>query len=498
MAVFVPALRPGAREPAPWGRIPGPLACAGIGLAGAVIVGVGAALGPLAGVAALIAVGVGLATLANPAIGALIIVAVAPATSGLARGLPVPGLRLSEVIAAGLGFLIFLTRRRRARVPWTAFEWAALAYVVATAGLGGFDLLSRGETLTSQDIGGLFGPLQFLILYLAVASAITTDALRRRAIALLLASSVPVSILALLQQANVAGARGLIAVLTGTDIYTVDATDTAGVARATGPFPHWHQLGAFLAIVILIAVGVLLDRRVKVLSPRVVTGILLLATIALVQTVTITAIVIALAGVLALGAWYGRLRTVLKVLIPLMLVASIAFAPLIVGRYQSQFAVTTGSARNTLVPSTIAYRYEVWTQQWFPLLDGRWLTGFGPDIPSTVAWPYPESLYLEMVLRGGLPLLFVLVALMVIWGARAGPLVASEDPTRRLLGRLTVYLMVSLGVAHIIVPYFVDSGTPHLLWALAGLTFGGLAARPRADRAPRALKRARSRLAAHA
>src|SRR5215210_2851484 len=102
--------------------------------AGAVVlVGAASAVGPLPGLASLSAAAIGLMVLRRPDLGALVLVGVAPAISGLTRGLPVPGLRASELLVAGLALLILLTSRGHGAVPWRAFDWLALAYVIATA-----------------------------------------------------------------------------------------------------------------------------------------------------------------------------------------------------------------------------------------------------------------------------------------------------------------------------------------------------------------------------
>jgi len=72
----------------------------------------------------------GLLVMQYPAHAALFLAGVVPAISGLRRGLPVPGLRPSEILIAFCGSAVLLAvANRRDRTPWQMFAWAALLYV---------------------------------------------------------------------------------------------------------------------------------------------------------------------------------------------------------------------------------------------------------------------------------------------------------------------------------------------------------------------------------
>lgn len=454
--------------------LPGPLTCVGIALVAAVIVGVGASFGPAAGIAALVAVAVGLATLVQPMVGAMVIIALVPVTSGMAQGFPVPGFRLYELIVGGLGSLVLLTRQRRTPVSWGRFEWCLLLYCAATTVLGGVDLIMRGASFGLRDVGSLFGPFQLMIVYLVVATVVVDDHWRRVALRALLFASVPVGILAILQEFNLLGVRQLLETMTGADYFQIAAGYVGGVARATGPFSGWQDLSGYLDVIILLDVWLLLDGRSRVLRKRWLLLVLAVAVVAIIQTATITTIMTALIGSLVLARWYGQLGRTLRRLLPAATVAAVAFLPLVLKRFASQFAKTTGSGRSSLVPSTLQFRWDTWIHQWVPLLQGHWLTGYGPDLPSGIGWQWPDSLYLELTLRGGVPLVLIQLGLMLAWGLKASPLTSVADPLRMGLGRVTLVLLIFLLIGDIIVPYFVDAGLPYVLAILAGLCFGGV------------------------
>lgn len=434
-------------------------------------VGVAAGVNPWAGAAALVAAALGAAAIQWPALAALSLVAVVPAVSGLRRGLPVPGFRLSELLIAGGSVLILLAADRRRAVRWRAFDWLALAYVIATAALGAADLISRGEGFSADSLGTLAGPLQFFLLYRAVVVALPMAEDRRRALAVVLVASVPVALLALLQQFDLAGVRSLMVHATGTDIY-LQQIQNGETPRATGPFPHWHQLGGYLLLVVLLGVGLLLAGSGRVLRRRWLIAIVVVDVAALVQTVTIAAIFGAVGGVLLLGYWLRRPRPVLWGILVAALLAAVVAGPAIRQRFDQQWVKPPGAEGSALIPSTIDFRWQVWNEQYFPVLHGRWLTGYGPNPPPT-RFEFADSLYITLILRGGLILLAVYAAMMVALWALARAAIGDADPERRVVAAVVAATVLLLVFIHVIEPYFLDSGAPHVLWALTGLLVAG-------------------------
>jgi len=419
------------------------------------------------GVAALCAVAVGLIVLSRPAVGALALVAVVPAVSGLARGFPIPGFRLSEVAIAGLASLILLTADREHRAPWQAFDWLALSYVTGTALLGVLDMLRRGDDFTPINVGTLLGPLQFFLLYRAVRTALPYPEQRRQGLRLLLLASVPISVIALLQQRDVWNTRALLATVTDADFSNYYSFELLN--RATGPFPHWHALGGYLFVVILLALGLLLEGTGRVMGRRSLVVVLALALLALMETVTIAPILGVAAGALLLGYWLRRLRRVALFVLASLAVLFLLFAPIFESRYVLQFQPNVAGGGNPFVPETLAYRYDVWTQQYLPALSGRWIAGYGPELPPDIHWRYTESMYITLLLRGGLLLLAVYGGLMLALALAARRLTDDSDPDRRAVARVVFAIVILLVPLHFVMPYFINVGLPHLLWGLAGL-----------------------------
>jgi hypothetical protein len=148
-----------------------------------------------------------------------------------------------------------------------------------------------------------------------------------------------------------------------------------------------------------------------------------------------------------------------------VVIAGSVFAP----RYKEQYQSSTGTQAHGIVPRTVVYRYEVWRDQYVPVLEDRWLAGFGPDLPPDARWKYTESVYVTMLLRGGVLLLGIYLAFMTTLAIRARRLVRAGPPVDVVLGSAVIAIVLVLAVTQIIATYFTTSGTPQVVWALAGL-----------------------------
>jgi hypothetical protein len=455
--------RPPYRHPA--------AAIALLGLGGCLLVGVGAGLGPVPGAGALVAVAFGVLVVRRPDIGAWTLVAAAPVLAGLQRGLPVPSLKLSEVLIVFVGGLVLVSADRDHQRPWRAFDWLALAYVAVTLSVGVYDVLLRDLPVGTDTARAVLSPLQYFVLYRAVLVGLPSAAARRRALFLVLAVSVPESLLAIMQQFHVAGVRGLIPSLTGVDIDTTFGPE-AGGQRATALFPHWQVLAGYEFMVIVLATSLLVDREQRVMPRWALGAVLVLAGAATLTTVTFTALIAAVACGVLLGAWSHRPGRVVPVLVAGAAIGLVAFGPTLSRRATAEFSNPAGD-RAAWVPQTVDYRYRLWTKQYFPVLTGRYVTGYGPDIPPSISFPYTESLYMTLLLRGGI---LLLAAYLLMAAVLLGTAVAARDdpePERRATARALAVALVLLLFMHLIEPYFILTGGSHLIWIAAAIALGG-------------------------
>ena len=151
---------------------------------------------------------------------------------------------------------------------------------------------------------------------------------------------------------------------------------------------------------------------------------------------------------------------------------AILLAPQIAQRVGEQSAVVQGTAGNdrpAYVPQSVAFRYEVWTQQSIPALSGNWLTGVGANVPDSSAWQSTESMYVTLLFRGGILLLAVWALLWYGFWDLAVPWTRSRDPAVSACARFLVVVIPILALMCLIQPYFTYGGSTHLLWLAAAL-----------------------------
>jgi O-antigen ligase len=453
----------------------------------AAVIGLGTGLETRLGAATLAALIAGLVVLLRPATAVLGVVAVAPVICALKRGLLVPGLRPSEVLVAGVAVPVLLFAGSRVPIRWRLFDAMALLYVVGTFALGAGDMLARRSAFTAELNGQLIGPLQYFLLYRSVVVALDTSELRRQAMRLLLFGSIPVAITALLQFFNVGSARPFIkSVVSSVAASSVRYTD-GGLPRATGIMDHWHSLGGYMLVIILLCAGLLLHPRQRVMSRGSLMVVLGFVVLGITLTLTLGPIIGAVVGSIGLGAATGRSRKVMGWLATGALVIVVLLGPFFAARLDQQFESRVGQASGaggpSFLPQTLRYRVEVWQEQYLPLVADNLLTGYGPGLPPYVNWRYTETLYVTLLLKGGLPLLAIYAGLMYAAWLLCRSVASSSraSPDDRCIARVGLTLILILIPMHLINPYFANTGLAHPLWILFGLVAaaaGQLSKRP--------------------
>jgi hypothetical protein len=399
---------------------------------------------------------------------ALLLVATVPVLSGVKRGLPVPGFRLSELLTVVLGGAVLVACGRRSLARPGVLDWLALSYAVATLVLGSIDLLRRDASFDSDNLSGLLGPFQFLVLYRAVEVTATTDAVRRDVLRALLVASVPVALLAILQSLDIDAFVNFGVHLTGSDYRAVFADQ--GFVRATGTFPHWQVAAGYFLTIGVLGFALLMRPGHNVLSDRVLLLVVALDIVALLRTVTTGASTALAVTCVLLAVASGRLRNPLAWPPVIVLVVLVIGGSVLAPRYREQYQpVERGPQAHGIVPRTIVYRYDIWKDQYLPVLEDRWLAGFGPDIPPDARWKYTESVYVTMLLRGGILLLAIYLAFMARLAIEGRRLMRDGPPLDVGIGSAAVAIVLVLAVTQIIATYFTTSGAPQVVWALAAL-----------------------------
>jgi hypothetical protein len=468
--------RPGARAPGgehpEHNRAPHPALVVGGVVLLALIVSGATLIGPVAAVA-LAVLGAGtLVVLMRPATAVLIVTALVPVTSGVQRGYPVPGLRVSEALLVVFLGTVLLTGWTGWRPRWSALEWGTLGYTVATVVFA-----SAGAAINAMSVGpgtlfALLLPVQFLLLSRVLSITLTTYALRRSALRLILMASVPVSVIAFLQYLDVGPVRSIIIELTGAENFE-RAQELGFAARATGPFDHWHVLAGYLLPVVLLGVALLFDRTQQIMSTAGVATCVGASVMAMTLTFTFTTAFGLIVGVALIAARAGRLGGLLKVGAVAAVVLGGLLGPSMGERISEQFEPRAGRNRAAFVPETVDYRFEVWQEQYLPAVADSPVLGYGPELPESITWVYTESMYLSLQLLGGLPLVLAFAALVWTFLTAMAPGQRSRDPSVQAPARAVIAVTIVLIPMHAIFPYFASPGLPHLVWILAGVALGG-------------------------
>lgn len=402
----------------------------------------------------------------------LLLVALVPILSGVERGLPVPGFRISELLTVLLGGAVLAVHHRRALARPSALDWLALAYAVATLVLGAIDLLRRDAPFDSDNLSGLLGPFQFLVLYRAVEVTAEGESMRRDVLRALLLASVPVALLAILQSFDLDPFVDFGVHLTGSD-YRGDFA-IQGFVRATGTFPHWQVAAGYFLVVGVLGFALLMRPGHGVLNDRALMAVFALDTLALLRTVTSGASTALVVTCVVFALLSGRVRNPLTWIPIGVLIVVVLGGSVFAQRYKEQYhPPSNGVQAHGIVPRTIYFRYKIWKDEYLPVLEDRWVTGYGPDIPPDAKWKYTESVYVTMLLRGGVLLLFIYAAFMVKLLLEGRQLVRAGPALEAGIGSATVAIVLVLAVTQVIATYFTTSGAPQVIWTLAALVGAG-------------------------
>ncbi len=390
-----------------WGRV---ARSTGVALGAAVVAGATAGWlinsGPRGGMLALGAVGaylLAVVVLSHPTWGGYVLVGVTPAVSGLGRGVPIPGFRVSEVLIAWVGLILIARAALTGRSPeWTSFDAVAALYVSVSIGMGVIDLI-RGDPggFSAANLGTVFGPVQFVLLYIAVRITVKTEFHRRCAIGTLLAGASVVSLLGIGQRAHVLGLERILPRIT--DSTVAGSWSLVVEGRITSVFPQWQMLSAYEYIVLLIAATCLMRRSPLGLCQVGSHGLGRAGE----RVHRRNGNTNNLFGCVRWRRCVGGVESVRNESDPAsncgVGALGVVFFSLIATRYATQYGDGGGGG---VLPHNAAFRIHVWVSQWLPVISHHILTGVGPTIPTAgVIWTSTESLYVTLLLRGGAPLL---------------------------------------------------------------------------------------------
>lgn len=444
-----------------------------LAVAVAAVVGVSVAVSPLAPLVLLGVVALVTFAWQTPLVAAVTVTAVVPALSGIARGVAVPGLKISELLLIVCAATVFLRRPPRWR-PMTGVDWAWIAFAVVGAALAllhaATSLGFGGDTLLRT---GLLPAFLFLTWW--TASRATRDRADLMVVLrwVLLVSTIP-ALVGVMQYLDVPGVREAIIGVVGDSPLMPEPGE--GNVRVTGPFPIAHSFGGYLLVPVVLASILLLRGDSGVLRRPLLLLVLAVDMVAVVLGVTVTILLWVPIALLLGAAMTRRLGQAAGLLTLAAVVSAVLFSGALESRIEEQ---TTRTAYTTqgAVPQTLQYRIRVWERDYLPLMTEAAPVGFGTDAPETVIFTSTENQYITLVLRGGLPLLTAAVVALGAVGVRAWRRARLPGDAERSAAVTVVAILAFLPVASMVWPYVTNAGLPQSLLAFAG---AALAVGPRA------------------
>jgi hypothetical protein len=393
-----------------------------------------------------------------------VLAAAIPATSGTERGLVLPGLRLSEALSVLLILLAMLMYRQSFGVG-LPLVGICFAYATIYSALNLYNFGARGETSSTLLAQETLGAWPYFALLLAAANLGRNVHFLRRFLELTLALATGQAVLGMFQILRVQPALDLATRVTGNQL--IANLPDWKAPRSVGLFNSWHAYGAYLAIAIVLCVAMLLwvdsarARRWRLLQ----LGTLC---IGVASSLTFAPIMLAFIAASYLAMRAGRGTPVIAAVTALVLVAA---ASPVGTNLQSRIDVQTGAgaASGTLLPQTIAFRISIWREVWWPYISASPFTGFGRPRSLSGDFAYAESMYILLLLIGGIPLLIIFIALILAAWRLASRARTYEATLVRISAEVLFIVLPLFLVFMLIHPYFTDAGGSQLMFLLFGV-----------------------------
>ncbi len=428
------------------------------------VIGAGSLIHPLLGLAAVAGIGIVFASIRRPVLLAYMVTLGVALTSGMQRGGLVPMLKTNEMLLFGAVVLalpvIILKRLKMIKVSLLLLVGQGIL-ILGTVFLPLVAFPLRGIPLSFADQFTYAAPLQYVLLFLLFVYLPLTDVERRNVFIMMVAGAIVVSAVGLLEAARVGPVMELLAKFYPSKQQAV----ASQFGRITSLLNAWNNLGTFFTVSLLLLIGYLqvnwstTKYRNFFLVGVVMSGFGLLASGSF-------AGIIGLAVGLVIISLINRtgLRTMVIVGAVLLLAGGL-LSGFLSQRLQSQFG--SGS----VLPSTLAYRFHLWTTIFIPLMKKYWLLGYQPNF-VTLSWQWAESQYLFLMLRAGI---FALLAhltwigLTLFWLARR---FRSNSSFTRAFTASLFAILIALSIMGFTNEVFTYSGVIDYVWIGLGMLAG--------------------------
>jgi hypothetical protein len=391
-----------------------------------------------------------------------VLLAAVPALSGLRRGLVVPGMRPSEVLISALG-LWWALRFDWRSLRLSRLDWAVLAYAVTEIVLATTGAVRHGGA-NATDLRQAFEPLQFVALYVMASRSLSVHAPSLRLYASMVAFGVAVAGTGIAQRVIDSPGHDVFGRLSGASDTNAIMFQEEGALRASGIFDHPHTLAAYLASVVFIVLALAVTYPLWMRRTTLVAALLVPAGIATAATAT--------PSLVTLAASLAALRHRISRRVAVAATASLCITTaLLHSTVAHRVTAEQGPRSYSWLPATLSYRIAVWRDDYFPVIgrDWDWLVGYGTGLPPDVRYPYPESMYVESMMRGGLILVATLTVLFGL-AIRASMRCLPDGGTATVAATWFLWTSALMLIVGVIEPLFYDVGASHMWWIALGVT----------------------------
>ena len=378
--------------------------------AAAVLGGIVTGLGGVKGAALAMALPIGLAIYAAPQLGAYLWLASSPLIVGLARGEIIPFVRPNEALlllilgAVACRVVPELLAGRWRLPPLGRFDLALGLLALTGSVLPLFTRLGRDLPVDTEDVLYSFVLIKYLLIYALFRLTITTEAQVRACLVLVIATALPVAVVALLQVNGLFGVPELLATY-----YDQAFSGTSGpvTGRATSTVASSFGVANIMIHTLAVLAGwfIVYGRPRRLLA--VLGVVCLFGVLAAGQFSGVLGVVIAI-GVT--GWLIGRLRQMMLWALPALALGAALLWPVIDQRL-------SGFERDSGLPQSWEGRIDNLQRFILPELTAgnNWFLGVrpAPQVPAPEwwrNWVYIESGYLWLLWIGGLPFLAAYLA----------------------------------------------------------------------------------------
>ena len=385
------------------------------------------------------------------------------------------GLRPWHILVIGTFVLIVVRCGASAllRLRVTAIDIVFLVFILVSAGVEYFN----GEQLDySPGLVSVFSDFFYILAYLCARMTVFDLPSCLAFLRGLVWPALPVSVLAFLQILGVGFIIDFSLMIAPTE--AVDNRIAGGsFARAWGLTGHWTGFGGYVTCIVAALMCLIIIRSKSDGGVRnreiFMIGVLFLGAL---STLTMSVIFSCLAIVLI--SW-RHLKSGLKGIVALLifgLTATLALMPFISVRLDQQFAPAwTTQNLPGWVPSTLAYRWIIWSEETIPAIMSRPYMGWGAGVynqdtvgrqyPLQLDWGSSESQWLGITVSYGVWVGIVFVFLLLLAGRvfqslRRGAFGVRFEPL--------FVLWIALIMTSFTVSIFTNRGTPAVFYILLG------------------------------